>query len=110
MDQAEFKRKYPAVKADFATLAKSALRLIEQHPDSLCLTMGMLPSAIMYGLEAALKEKIPNGPNGSINRTLTEKGEWEPPLFDGAECRKDIIHITTCMILRLATEQVLCLV
>ena len=78
------------IKVNTEKLAAGILEMIEEHPDSACLSLGMLPSEVMECFEK--------------NLTLELPGEKHK------ETRREIVHNVTCEILKLATQKGICIV
>ena len=84
--------------ANIDKLATGLWEMIQTHPDSDCMALGMFPADIMDIFDRGLKEKIPN-------EYVTDCGTgYRKEHFDGAQIRSDIHRQVTCAILRLARE------
>ena len=83
---------------DVDNLATGLWKMIQAHPDSACMTLGMLPADIMDIFDRGLKEKIPN------EYVTAGPGIGWQEHNDGAQIRSNIHREVTCAILRMARE------
>ena len=83
---------------DVDNLATGLWEMIQAHPDSACMTLGMFPADIMDIFDRGLKEKIPN-------EYVTGCGTGNrKEHHDGEQIRSNIHREVTCAILRIARE------
>ena len=88
---------------DVKRLAKGLYTMIQEHPDSACMMLGMFPANIMEAFDEGLKKAIPDD-------FCTGRGTGKYLEFPGSgrELRSKIHREVSAEILRLATEDGVC--
>ena len=84
-------------------LAKGLYAMIQEHPDSACMMLGMFPANIMQAFDEGLEKAIPDD-------FCTGRGTGNYREFPGSgrELRSRITREVSAEILRLATEDGVC--
>lgn len=90
---------------DVEPLAAGILKIIDDHPDGACITLGMLPADVMFTLDRLLEEKIPDTYYDPDREAFEDRIRT-----DGAEIRREVSRAVSVAILRQASEQGKCLV
>lgn len=85
---------------DVEKLSRGLYAMCKSHPDSACMSLGMLPAEIMQVFDKMLKEKIPDQ---YLHCDTLE-------VYSGKDTRKEITHLVSCNVIKYASEEGLCIV
>jgi hypothetical protein len=88
---------------DVEGIAKGLYAMIQEHPDSACMMLGMFPANIMEAFDQGLKKAIPD--DFCTGRGTGNLVEWNGA---GKELRSKIHRDVSAAILRLATADGVC--